>query len=179
MAKFHGSCPPAESTPLPVDSTGRTHAARDPACLHHLRLRDLHHSGPEQHHAAGLRGELRVRAQPAPCPRDQYRLRCDGGGVGAGLGRLSKTIPRCTPRCASWAALTCCTRPGRSRRPRQCRTLHPMAGRSGSGKQQAFNGSIKAWIMAIRAITAYLPTGGGMQAVVLLALLFALVNALA
>ncbi|HBZ98904.1 MAG TPA: lysine transporter LysE, partial [Pseudomonas sp.] len=35
----------------------------------------------------------------------------------------------------------------------------------------------KAWIMAIGAITAYLPTGGGMQAVVLLALLFALVNA--
>ena len=63
-------------------------------------------------------------------------------GVGAGLGRLFEDYPRCTPRCASWAALTCCTWPGRSRRPRRCRTPHPMAGRSGSGKQQAFNGSI-------------------------------------
>ncbi len=99
-------------------------------------------------------------------------------GVGAGLGRLFEDDP------SLYAALRIVGGAYLLYLAWQIATAAPMQDASPDGRPFGFWKAAgfqwvnpKAWIMAIGAITAYLPTGGGMQAVVLLALLFALVNA--
>lgn len=99
-------------------------------------------------------------------------------GVGAGLGRLFEAYP------SLYAALRIVGGAYLLYLAWQIATAAPMQDASSNGRPFGFWKAAgfqwvnpKAWIMAIGAITAYLPTGGGMQAVVLLALLFTLVNA--
>ncbi|RRV19895.1 LysE family translocator [Stutzerimonas nitrititolerans] len=99
-------------------------------------------------------------------------------GVGAGLGRLFEAYPSLYTvlRIVGGAYLMYLAW--------QIATAAPMGDASAHGRPFGFWKAAafqwvnpKAWIMAIGAITAYLPVGGGMQAVVVLSLLFALVNA--
>ncbi|KRW64804.1 lysine transporter LysE [Pseudomonas sp. TTU2014-066ASC] len=99
-------------------------------------------------------------------------------GVGAGLGRLFEAYPSLYTvlRIVGGAYLMYLAW--------QIATAAPMGDASTHGRPFGFWKAAgfqwvnpKAWIMAIGAITAYLPAGGGMQAVVVLSLLFALVNA--
>ena len=99
-------------------------------------------------------------------------------GVGAGLGRLFEAYPSLYTvlRIVGGAYLMYLAW--------QIATAAPMGDASAHGRPFGFWKAAgfqwvnpKAWIMAIGAITAYLPAGGGMQAVVVLSLLFALVNA--
>lgn len=99
-------------------------------------------------------------------------------GVGAGLGRLFEAFP------ALYALLRIVGAAYLLYLAWQIATAAPMQDASAPGRPFGFWkaagfqwGNPKAWIMAIGAITAYLPAGGGVQAVVALALLFALVNA--
>jgi len=99
-------------------------------------------------------------------------------GVGAGLGRLFEAYPSLYTvlRIVGGAYLMYLAW--------QIATAAPMGDASTHGRPFGFWKAAgfqwvnpKAWIMAIGAITTYFPTGGGMQAVVVLSLLFALVNA--
>lgn len=99
-------------------------------------------------------------------------------GVGAGLGRLFEAYPSLYTvlRIVGGAYLMYLAW--------QIATAAPMGDASTHGRPFGFWKAAgfqwvnpKARIMAIGAITAYLPAGGGMQAVVVLSLLFALVNA--
>jgi len=99
-------------------------------------------------------------------------------GVGAGLGRLFEAYPSLYTvlRIVGGAYLMYLAW--------QIATAAPMGDASAHGRPFGFWKAAgfqwvnpKAWIMAIGAITAYLPAGGSMQAVVVLSLLFALVNA--
>lgn len=99
-------------------------------------------------------------------------------GVGAGLGRLFEAYPSLYTvlRIVGGAYLVYLAW--------QIATAAPMGDASTHGRPFGFWKAAgfqwvnpKAWIMAIGAITAYLPAGGSMQAVVVLSLLFALVNA--
>lgn len=99
-------------------------------------------------------------------------------GVGAGLSRLFEAYPSlyAVLRIVGGAYLVYLAW--------QIATAAPMGDASAHGRPFGFwkaSGfqwvNPKAWIMAIGAITAYLPAGGSMQAVVVLSLLFALVNA--
>jgi len=99
-------------------------------------------------------------------------------GVGAGLGRLFEAYPSLYTvlRIVGGAYLVYLAW--------QIATAAPMGDASAHGRPFGFWKAAgfqwvnpKAWIMAIGAITAYLPAGGSMQAVVVLSLLFALVNA--
>lgn len=98
-------------------------------------------------------------------------------GVGAGLGRLFEAYPSLYTvlRIVGGAYLVYLAW--------QIATAAPMGDASTHGRPFGFWKAAgfqwvnpKAWIMAIGAITAYLPAGGSMQAVVVLSLLFALVN---
>ena len=99
-------------------------------------------------------------------------------GVGAGLGRLFEAYPSLYTvlRIVGGAYLMYLAW--------QIATAAPMGDASTHGRPFGFWKAAgfqwvnpEARIMAIGAITAYLPAGGGMQAVVVLSLLFALVNA--
>ncbi len=99
-------------------------------------------------------------------------------GVGAGLSRLFEAYPSlyAVLRIVGGAYLVYLAW--------QIATAAPMGDASAHGRPFGFWKAAgfqwvnpKAWIMAIGAITAYLPAGGSMQAVVVLSLLFALVNA--
>src|SRR5690606_18959616 len=99
-------------------------------------------------------------------------------GVGAGLGRLFEAYPSLDAvlRIVGGAYLVYLAW--------QIATAAPMGDALTHGRPFGFWKAAgfqwvnpKAWIMAIGAITAYLPAGGSMQAVVVLSLLFALVNA--
>ena len=99
-------------------------------------------------------------------------------GVGAGLGRLFEAYPSLYTvlRIVGGAYLMYLAW--------QIATAAPMGDASTHGRPFGFWKAAgfqwvnpKAWIMAIGAITVYLPAGGSMQAVVVLSLLFALVNA--
>ena len=97
-------------------------------------------------------------------------------GVGAGLGRLFEDYPSLYAALRIVGGAYLLYRP--ADRDGRADAGRPNGRPFGFWKAAGFQWvNPKAWIMAIGAITAYLPTGGGMQAVVLLALLFALVNA--
>ncbi len=99
-------------------------------------------------------------------------------GVGAGLGRVFQTSPALYDllRIVGAAYLLYLAWQIATALPVQEASTHgrPFGFWKAAGFQWV---NPKAWIMAIGAITAYLPAGGGMQAVVALSLLFAIVNA--